>query len=578
MYDLRNRVLSFFLIGIMLVSMLLAILVGNSMHHMVKEKREHFYEGELNLLALAAKSENTALLANQITKAEEDLKGSVVYLSPAGNVLVSSGRKKINVSEYPLYADEKLENSKVYKTKKAGNVFYTLPIKQSGDDRMQGYMQLIIPIHVAEAAEHSIWQTMSVGFLLCFVLVLIISIRVINRLVKPVTDAVLTAKELAKGNFKARAYEFKEKDIGELNHSLNVLARNLDQMTQSYESQQNRLTTLIENMGSGLILIDANGYVNLVNRAFKEIFQTEDWTGQLFEKVFPYQEIKELVEETFIVESNVRKQVVLPIRIVRKHFDVYSAPVLDSHEKLTGIVLVFHDITELKKLEQMRKDFVANVSHELKTPVTSLKGFAETLLDGAAENPEVRTEFLKIIWRESERLQELIQDLLELSKIEQNFSLNWEETDIVSIVNEVVVMLEPKAREKEIELNVVTEGDAIIEGDSSRLKQVFINLINNALVYTSKGGKVTVGLKEEKETVKFYVKDTGIGIKEEEIPRIFERFYRVDKARSRNSGGTGLGLAIVKHLIEAHHGRIDVKSKPGEGSTFTITFNKKRKS
>lgn len=158
--------------------------------------------------------------------------------------------------------------------------------------------------------------------------------------------------------------------------------------------------------------------------------------------------------------------------------------------------------------------------------------------------------------------------------MEQGFSLNLQKVNLSAIVEEVIVMLETKAKEKEITLKYSVEGDTAIEGDAPRLKQVFINLINNSLNYTPKGGRVTIRLKESSEKVTFSVSDTGIGIQKEEISRIFERFYRVDKARSRNSGGTGLGLAIVKHLIEAHHGRIHVKSKPGEGSTFTLVFRK----
>ncbi|SDM89290.1 two-component system, OmpR family, phosphate regulon sensor histidine kinase PhoR [Fictibacillus solisalsi] len=575
MPDFKNRVLSFFLVGIMLVFILLALIVGGLVHYTIKEKRVQSYQHELELVAVAARGNDQELLKKQLKAAEKDLHGKLVYLSPEGKVLAQTGKEEPPVPRQPLQGLDGYKKDILVSTKHMDHLLYTLPVKEDSSGNIRGYVQLIILEQAANQTERTVWLSLSLGFLLSLVIVLFISIRVLDRIVKPVEEATSTAKELARGNFKARTYEYKG-DVGELNFSLNVLARNLEKMTKSYESQQDRLKTLIENMGSGLILIDSDGYINIVNKAFKEIFReyTDSWSGHLFHEVFPYKEIKEIVEDTFIMETNIRKQVVLPIHIERKNFDVYSAPVLNSLGKLRGIVLVFHDITELKKLEQMRKDFVANVSHELKTPVTSLKGFAETLLDGADGNPEIRKKFLTIIWKESDRLQHLIQDLLDLSKVEQGFSLNLQKVNLSAIVEEVIVMLETKAKEKEITLKYSVEGDTTVEGDAPRLKQVFINLINNSLNYTPKGGRVTIRLKESSEKVTFSVSDTGIGIQKEEISRIFERFYRVDKARSRNSGGTGLGLAIVKHLIEAHHGRIHVKSKPGEGSTFTLVFRK----
>jgi two-component system, OmpR family, phosphate regulon sensor histidine kinase PhoR len=266
----------------------------------------------------------------------------------------------------------------------------------------------------------------------------------------------------------------------------------------------------------------------------------------------------------------------LPLSIERKYFDVYGVPIIGTDNVWKGVLLVFHDITELKKLEQMRKDFVANVSHELKTPITSIKGFSETLLDGAMNDKEALKIFLRIILKESDRLQSLIQDLLELSKIEQQgFKLNIQEFDLMLILREIKTMLGQKAEEKNIKLCLIEENEkAIIQGDLQRLKQVFINLIGNAISYTPVDGNVTVTVEEISKKILVKVSDTGIGIEKEEIPRIFERFYRIDRDRSRNSGGTGLGLAIVKHLIEAHHGTIEVTSEVGHGSEFTIELDK----
>ncbi|MGG1684445.1 two-component system histidine kinase PnpS [Pseudalkalibacillus sp. NRS-1564] len=431
----------------------------------------------------------------------------------------------------------------------------------------------------SQEALSNMWLILIFSFAAAFFIIIYISLRISNQLTKPLEGALKVANELASGNFKARTYEYKLDETGQLSHALNILARNLQTMTTSYEIQQNRLMTLIENMDSGLILIDSKGHINLVNRFYKDTFQIQvnDYMDLLYYEAIPYRDIIRIVEETLLVEQTVRKQVELEVGIEIRHFDVSGAPILDQDNKLKGVVLVFHDITELKKLEQMRKDFVANVSHELKTPVTSLKGFAETLLDGAMENKAFRTRFLTIILNESDRLQSLIQDLLDLSKMEQkHFSLNWQVVDLKEVIDDCLLMTQSKAEKKGIEVNVQYEGNLHIKGDTNRLKQVFLNLIANSITYTPEEGKITISVQESSDIVQFIISDNGIGIRKEELPRIFERFYRVDRARSRNSGGTGLGLAIVKHLVEAHHGRIDVKSELGDGTTFVITLNKER--
>ncbi|OIK10001.1 PAS domain-containing sensor histidine kinase [Bacillus sp. MUM 116] len=398
---------------------------------------------------------------------------------------------------------------------------------------------------------------------------------------KPIETATQVAMELAKGNYRARTTVDGLNDAGMLNKSINILAKNIEEMVKAQEIQQDRLTALIENIGAGLMLIDSRGYVNLINRGYSELFHVNpaDYLFKQYYEVVGYEEICNLVTEVFKTEQKVRKQMLLPLFIERKYFDVYGVPIIGKNNAWKGILLAFHDITEMKKLEQMRKDFVANVSHELKTPVTSIKGFTETLLDGAMNNPETLKAFLSIILKESDRLQTLIQDLLDLSKIEQQeFKLTLQEVDLILLLNEVITMLKGKAQEKKIKIDIYqNQEQVIIEGDANRLKQVFINLIANAITYTPPDGEVKVILLEHGNSVRIHVKDSGVGIEKEEIPRIFERFYRVDRARSRNSGGTGLGLAIVKHLVEAHHGTISVRSNVGEGSEFIIELNKQLK-
>lgn len=424
----------------------------------------------------------------------------------------------------------------------------------------------------------SIWTT-SLSFLaVAFIVIMLFVFKIIKKYFLPVDSAFHAVQELTKGNYRARTYIGRNKEARLLNDSINQLARDMQEMKIAYDIQKDRLSTLIENMGSALLLIDDKGYINMVNRAYLNLFKEneEDYLSELYYKVIHREEVNALIEEIFMVEQKIKKQIVLTIGLERKNFEVYGAPIIGPKGEWKGIILVFHDITELKKLETVRKQFVANVSHELNTPVTSIKGFTETLIDGAKEDKDTLNHFLSIILKESNRLQALIKELLELSKVEQQgFQLDLQKVDIVPVLRDTYEILEKKAAKKNIQFVLNDLNQPIVcETDPFRIQQVIINLVSNAISYTPADGKVTISASEDVDKVYIKIADTGIGIDEEELPRIFERFYRVDKDRSRESGGTGLGLAIVKHILEAQHGEITIDSKLNEGSTFTVIIPK----
>ncbi|MBG9590052.1 two-component system histidine kinase PnpS [Cytobacillus firmus] len=500
-----------------------------------------------------------------------------------GRILMdSSVKSETSQSRHQEIILEVLKKKSVYESgwEVAGGFnlhYYWQPVMINGEK--EGYIFLSTKLAEFQKAYQQIWWILAVSLGLSLFLIILLGSRITARYTKPIESATQVAIELTKGNYRARTYEDQEDETGMLSKSINVLARNLQEMVKSQEMQQDRLGALIENMGSGLILIDSRGYINLVNRPYKEVFNVNpsEYLYKLYYEVIEHKGITEVVEEIFMTEQKVKKQLIIPVNIERRYFEVYGVPIIGTNDEWKGILLVFHDITELKKLEQMRKDFVANVSHELKTPITSIKGFSETLLDGAMENKQTLNDFLNIILKESDRLQSLIQELLDLSKIEkQGFSLSIQQLDLADVLEDVVAIMKGKAAEKEIVLEFKREDKPVyIEGDVHRLKQVFINIISNAISYTPNQGVVYISSAKTSRTVLTEIRDTGIGIEAGEIPRIFERFYRVDKARSRNSGGTGLGLAIVKHLVEAHKGTISVKSEVGKGTAFIIELPKK---
>lgn len=247
-------------------------------------------------------------------------------------------------------------------------------------------------------------------------------------------------------------------------------------------------------------------------------------------------------------------------------------PIEQEGEEYEGMLLVLQDVTAIRRLERMRSEFVANVSHELKTPITAIKGFAETLIAGAVDDAETSRSFLQIIFDESDRLNRLIGDILELSKIEsRRVPLYFSPVNMDIFMDKTLKLLEAEASRKVIELKMDLEAGLYMEADEDRLRQIVMNLLSNGINYTPEGGRVTVKMEGINEDhIRIRISDTGIGIPKKDLPRIFERFYRVDKARSRSSGGTGLGLSIVKHLIELHKGTISVTSEVGRGTTFII--------
>lgn len=419
------------------------------------------------------------------------------------------------------------------------------------------------------------------SFLVSFFLLSTLIYVLLRNMLSPIGEVTQFISDLSKGYYWRRLYSQGAKgEFSELIERTNDLAKQLQQTTEKEHISENRLQAIIKHMVSGLLFISQQGKIVLSNQRALDMLQWEKADSQLLYYQAPLPlEIIELIQETFTYEREINKQITLKRGINQLDIDLSVTPVKDEEGKLKGIVLVFHDITELKKLERMRQDFVANVSHELKTPLTSIRGFAETLLDGAMHSEEHLVQFLEIIHKESVRLDRLIHDLLELTHIEQKkLELQWKDVDLIQLAKETIMLLEPLAQEKQITLQFVHVGQqdnvleqAIVRGDRDRLSQILVNLLSNALQYTPKSGFVEVRIEPwENKGYKLSVIDTGVGIKESELTRIFERFYRVDKARSRASGGTGLGLAIVKHLVEAHQGELHVISKEGKGSTFSI--------
>lgn len=403
---------------------------------------------------------------------------------------------------------------------------------------------------------------------------LVVVYRFHRDYIKPMSQAVQTIDEILDQNYHARfQYAPVSELVVELGTKINRLSKHLAEFSIQEQMQAEQLSTLIHHVQSGLVLIGRKGYIELVNRKFLQMFgkESKDYVGYLYYEVLEHPIFDETVQKVFLYEKRVKETFTHYIGAEKFYYEIIGAPIMDEKNILRGAVLVIYDITELKKLELMRKDFVANVSHELKTPITSIKGFAETLLEGGMEDKNVTRDFLGIIYQEGNRMQELIEDLLALSKLEQeDLELQYEQFDAVKMVNDAVFTLQHKAKQKNLTLTLQTDNKIMLEADKPRVKQIIINLVDNAINYTPAKGTITVSVNQHDQYICFTVADTGIGIDEESLSRIFERFYRVDKARSRNTGGTGLGLAIVKHIVEVHNGKIEIESEVNKGTTINV--------
>ena len=325
-------------------------------------------------------------------------------------------------------------------------------------------------------------------------------------------------------------------------------------------------------MTDGIIAVNAEGVVIHANPAAYKIFNIRE--EDLYNRNFDDAAEKLDLGITFndILNDSDNNYNILSINNLIIKISVVQ--IINEHNKAEGAMLVLQDVTEQEKLDKMRKEFVANVSHELRTPLTTIRSYTETLLDGALDNKEYTLNFLKVINSESERMTRLVKDLLQLSKLDYDkMEWNMKSLSILNILRDCVVKMEMAAKQKNQSLSFEAIGELCeINGDKDRIEQVIINIISNAIKYTPENGSIKVTAKRLKDSVEIRIADSGIGIPKDDLPRLFERFYRVDKARSRSMGGTGLGLSIAKNIVEAHKGSIRIESEYGKGSEVIINF------
>jgi two-component system phosphate regulon sensor histidine kinase PhoR len=383
-----------------------------------------------------------------------------------------------------------------------------------------------------------------------------------NSVVRPIKNLTSAARKVASGDFSARVFLKTKDELRELADSFNRMNEEMQRMFSELGQQKEELNSIIHSLQEGLLVLDKQGRIIRANESFQKIAGSQPVEGKPYWQIMRNPQLAELLKKAGIEKRKFVEELTLGDRVF-----MCSVTPLEGGE---GTVSIFHDITEIKNIEKIKKDFVINVSHELRTPLTAIKGYAETLRKEVDAAPSQK--YVEIIERNTDRLINIVNDLLLLSSLEEKPVLELEDIDLKSSLENVIKIFDQKLKDKELSLVVdVKENLPTIKADLFKLEQMLVNLLDNAVKYTD-CGEIAISVDAQEKKVRIQIKDTGIGIPKKDIPRIFERFYVVDKSRSRKSGGTGLGLSIVKHIVLLHNGTINIESAPGQGTTVTITL------
>lgn len=452
-------------------------------------------------------------------------------------------------------------------------LYVAIPVNSS--DPSSPVIRLSMSLSDVEQSIRQLWVALIGWLLLLFVIAAFVSYKIAQSLTLPLEQITNVAKRITKMDYKARVKVHKQDEIGELGNAINAMAESLQVQMNRILRNESQLETVLDNMINGIVMIDRSGRFLLMNRRAEEVlgFSARELVGRHYTEAKQQYELSQMIQECLATGKHIRDEITFYFPEERL-LELNLVPVNPDNTSFAGVLLVLQDVTAVRRLERVRSEFVANVSHELKTPIAAVKGFAETLLGGGVQDEETARSFLQIIFDESDRLNRLIGDILELSKIEsRRVPLVFSPIEIEGFMEKSVKVIASQAEKKSITVETELEEGLYVEADEDRLRQIIMNLLANGISYTPEGGRVLVkAYSLDEDHISIVICDTGIGIPKKDLPRIFERFYRVDKARSRSSGGTGLGLSIVKHLIELHKGTITVTSEVGAGSAFTIVL------
>ncbi len=502
-------------------------------------------------------------------------------------VVLSHGKVAGDSEKNPSVMDNHLDRPEIVSafSKKTGRsirysstlgkkmMYVAIPVLSA--EGISAVIRASLPITAVDKEIRRIQVGIALGGLFIAVLATIVSYFISRRITRPIEEMRLSSEKFAKGELGHRLPQPGTSELDTLAKAMNKMASELEIKIGSINTQRNEYEAVLSSMIEGVIALDTNENILNINQAAADIFNcSPNLKGVSILEAVRNTELHSFLKDA-IVNRKTKESDIKIFKNKEYIINIRSTLLYGSNKKPIGTLVVFNDVTTIRQLESMRRDFVGNVSHELKTPLTAIKGFVETLLNGAVENIDDTKRFLSIIEKHVNRLNLIIDDLLELSKIEQmdeRSEINFIETRLKDVIENAVSLCREKANAKQIKIEPEYSEEISARIDVYLLEQAFINLLDNAIKYSNSDSTITINLERVENKIKINFKDRGHGIAKKHIDRLFERFYRVDKARSRDAGGTGLGLAIVKHIIRAHGGHITVDSTVGKGSVFEINL------
>jgi len=507
----------------------------------------------------------------------------LTVILPSGEVVGDSDsdpRTMDNHSDRKEFIDASKGDSgmsiRTSRTLKKKFMYVGIPVRNGGE--LSAIIRASLPIDGIDEKIRGIQGKIILGALIIVILGAIVSLIISRRISCPIEKLKDEAEYYIRGDFNYRTPVSNIEEIGSLNESMRDMARQLHVRINTITQQRTEIEAILSSMIEGVIAVDADERIIIMNNAAGKMFgcNPSGVQGHTIQEAVRNTQLQEFMSDTLSGNRPIEREIELTSGEERRLFG-HGTLIRDVEGKKLGALFVLSDITKLRRLENIRKDFVANVSHEIKTPITAIKGFLEILRDDGEKQEQDKKRFLEIIARHVNRLEAIIDDLLKLSRIEKDTEtegIQLTESGVKDVLESAIQSLKPLADSRGIEIGLACVGELTAKINEPLLEQAIVNLLDNAIKYSDEKKPVNIEAGQDEKEVFIHVTDNGRGIEQEHLPRIFERFYRVDKARSRRLGGTGLGLSIVKHIIQAHGGHISVTSTPGKGSTFTIHLPK----
>lgn len=586
-FGIRNRIIfSTLIIPILSLSLLGAYLLDFFHTQNLESKTLHLINHakiiETTLEKDLSDANNRPYLEAEIKKISNSVDLRITILDLSGNVIADSWE---NASELDNHL-ERQEIQAAFHSDYATAIRYSTTINQNmlyvavpfyQNNHLLGIVRTSTTLAPIEASYNTTKAVILSALLFTILITILVGVWLAHKNTKPIKEITAIAAKIADGHISERIHLHTNDEIEVLAHTLNHLTSRLEDKIIEIDSEAKKLSLILENMDNAVILLDSYGNITTANKAAKELFAiSPDMLGKHSISVIGNSLITSTATE--VLASKQSKSIHLKIKIqdTAKTFQIFFAPIANGEDTTTSILSVFHDISVMQEIYDRQVDFVTNASHELATPLTSIKGFAETLLDGALESPELSQKFVGIIHTESERMHRLIKDLLQLAKLdtkEYRKQIQLEGIDIHQVFQAASQKLLPQITEKDQKFKIdIPQSIPIFEANYDWMMQLIINLVENAIKYTPNQGEISLNCWYDDDNVWISVKDSGLGIASSDLPFVFDRFYRADKARSRKEGGSGIGLSLVRFIVEIFGGKITVQSKINIGTTFTFNI------